>query len=201
MARSSNPRRNVCVSRSNKGVIKTYAHIMTSTHDGLMLPGSRGGVKLEQLVKNKREHFETWRKWLMCCRRIFQLCFLDWKFCMMIKCHEIYHFSTNRHWVKQCFFLPLRWRHNDHADVSNHQPHGCLLNRLFRRKSKKTSKLRVTGHCAGNSPGTGEFPAQMASYAENISIWWRHHAIWPLSELKLTWHMPQLGLNKWKPLF
>ena len=22
----------------------------------------------------------------------------------------------------------------------------------------------------------GEFPAQMASYAENVSIWWRHHA-------------------------
>ena len=37
------------------------------------------------------------------------------------------------------------------------------------------SKLRVTGLCAGNSPGTGEFPAQMASYAENVSIWWRHH--------------------------
>ena len=71
----------------------------------------------------------------------------------------------------------LRWRHNDHAGVSNHQPHGCLLNRLFRRKSKKTSKLRVTGLCAGNSPGTGEFPAQMASYAENVSICWRHHAI------------------------
>ena len=71
---------------------------------------------------------------------------------------------------------PLRWRHNDHAGVSNHQPPGCLLNRLFRRKSKKTSKLRVTGLCAGNSPGTGEFSAQMASYAENVSIWWRHHA-------------------------
>ena len=51
-----------------------------------------------------------------------------------------------------------------------------LLNRLFERKSKKTSKLRVTGLCAGNSPrGTGEFPAQMASNAENVSIWWRHH--------------------------
>ena len=47
---------------------------------------------------------------------------------------------------------PLRWRHNDHDSVSNHQPHGCLLNRLFRRRSKKTSKLRVTGLCVGNSP-------------------------------------------------
>ena len=68
------------------------------------------------------------------------------------------------------------WRHNGHDNVSNHQPHDCLLNRLFRRRSKKTSKLRVTGLCAGNSPGTGEFPAQMASNAENVSIWWRHHA-------------------------
>ena len=50
-----------------------------------------------------------------------------------------------------------------------------LLNRLFRRRSKKTSNLRVTGLCAGKSPGTDEFPTQMASNAENISIWWRHH--------------------------
>ena len=40
---------------------------------------------------------------------------------------------------------------------------------------KKTSKLRVTGLCAGNSPVAGEFPAQRASNAENVSIWWRHH--------------------------
>ena len=46
----------------------------------------------------------------------------------------------------------LRWRHNDHEGVSNHQPHGCLLNRLFRRRSKKTSKLCVTGLCVGKSP-------------------------------------------------
>ena len=61
--------------------------------------------------------------------------------------------------------------------VSNHQPHDCLINRLFRHRSKKTPKLRVIGLCVGNSPGTGEFPAQMASDAENVSIWWRHHAI------------------------
>ena len=59
--------------------------------------------------------------------------------------------------------------------VSNHQPHDCLFNRFFRRRLKETSKLRVTGLCAGNSPGTGEFPAQMASNVENVSIWWRYH--------------------------
>ena len=72
--------------------------------------------------------------------------------------------------------FPLRWRHNERDSVSNHQPHHCLLNRLFRHRSKKTSKLRVTGLCVGNSPGTGEFPTQMASNSENVSIWWRHHA-------------------------
>ena len=45
----------------------------------------------------------------------------------------------------------------------------------LRRGSKKTSKLRVTGLCEGNSPVTGEFPAERTSNAENVSIWWRHH--------------------------
>ena len=67
--------------------------------------------------------------------------------------------------------VSLRWRHNDHDGVSNHQPHCCL----FRRRSMKLSKLCVTGLCAGNSPVTGGFPAQRASNAENVSIWWRHH--------------------------
>ena len=69
----------------------------------------------------------------------------------------------------------LLWRHNGPDGISNHQPHDCLLNRLFGHRSKKTSKLCVTGLCAGNSPETGEFPAQMASNAEDVSIWWRHH--------------------------
>ena len=40
---------------------------------------------------------------------------------------------------------------------------------------EKTSKLRITGLCAENSSVASEFPAQMASYAENVSIWWCHH--------------------------
>ena len=54
--------------------------------------------------------------------------------------------------------VSLHQRHNDHDGVSNHQPHHCLLNRLFRRRSKKTSKLRVTGLCAGNSSGPVNSP-------------------------------------------
>ena len=65
----------------------------------------------------------------------------------------------------------LQWPHNGRDGGSNHQPHHCLLNRLFRHISKSTSKLRVTGLCVGNSPVTVDFPAQMASNAENVSIW------------------------------
>ena len=73
--------------------------------------------------------------------------------------------------------VALQWRHNEHDAVSNHQPHECLLNCIFRRRWKKTSKRRVTGLCEGNSLVTGEFPAQRASNAENVSIWWRHHGL------------------------
>ena len=69
----------------------------------------------------------------------------------------------------------FQWRHNERDGVSNHQPHDCLLNRLFRRKSKKTSKLRVISLGEGNSPVTGKFPAQRVNNAENDSIWWRHN--------------------------
>ena len=73
--------------------------------------------------------------------------------------------------------ISLPWRHNERNGISNLRPHDCLSNRLFRRKSKKTSKLRVTGFCEGNSPVTGEFPAQrpvtwkMFQFEDSIMIW------------------------------
>ena len=85
-----------------------------------------------------------------------------------------------RQWSATCVIrlsVTLQWRHNEHDGVSNHQPHHCLPKRLFRRRSKEAPKLRVTGLCGGNSPVTSEFPAQRASNAENVTIWWRHHAV------------------------
>ena len=69
---------------------------------------------------------------------------------------------------------PLQRRHNGRDGISNYQPHLCLLNRLFRRRSKKTLKLR-NWPLSGNSPVTGEFPVQRASNTESVSIWWHHH--------------------------
>ena len=65
--------------------------------------------------------------------------------------------------------------HNGRDGVSNHQSHHYSTAGLFRRRPKKISKLRVTVRGAGNSPVTGEFAAQRASNAENVSLWWRHH--------------------------
>ena len=82
--------------------------------------------------------------------------------------------------------ISLQWRHDGLDGVANRQPHHCLLSRLFGRRSKKTPNLHVTGLCAGNSPGTGEFLAQMASNAESVSIWWRHHVY------KTNWVYPDI---------
>ena len=77
------------------------------------------------------------------------------------------------------FVFSLHWRHNDHGGVSNHQPHGCLLNSLFRHRSKENTKAPCHWPLCGEFTGNGEFPAQRASYVEKFSIWWRHHIIGP----------------------
>ena len=86
-------------------------------------------------------------------------------------------FSLVHQKIYAAHLIALQWRHSGHDCISNHRRLDCLFNRLFRRRSKKTSKSRVAGLCEGNSPVTGEFPAQRASNAENASNWWRHHDI------------------------
>ena len=87
-------------------------------------------------------------------------------------------------------FHALQWLHNGCDGVPNCQPNDCLLNRSFRRISKKTSKLRVTGLCAGNSPVTGEFLPQKVSNAENFSSWWRHHGEGRRKFIGNSWRSP-----------
>ena len=124
------------------------------------------------------------------------LCFCPTKFLSRnIICTRLLLFSAHKDRYNRD--IPLQWRYNERDGFSNHQPHDYLLKRLFRRRSNKTPKLRVTGLCEGNSPVTGEFPAQRASYAENMSIWWRHHAIvvWLSWLIIFNWtsFVPKLG--------
>ena len=89
---------------------------------------------------------------------------------------------------KTRYSFALEWRHNVRDGVSNHRRLDRLHNRFLRRRSKKTSKLRATGLWEGNPLMTSEFPAQMASNAENVSIWWRHHSIADICGAKsLSW--------------
>ena len=89
----------------------------------------------------------------------------------------------------------LRWHHNERDGISNHQPHHCLLNRLFMCRSKLKSKLRVTGFCGGNSPVTGEFPTQRPSNAENVSIRWHHHQRIPQLLTHWSWDIMVTSLQ------
>ena len=92
--------------------------------------------------------------------------------------------------------VTLSRHHNEQDGISNHQCLDCLLNCLFRPRSKKTSKLCFTGLCEGNSPVTNEFPSQRASNVENIPIWWCHHGYGqygPVANHKNTREKSQCG--------
>ena len=54
--------------------------------------------------------------------------------------------------LKGFVILTLQWSHNERDDTPNHRGVYCLLNRLFRCRSKKTLKLRATGLVEGNPP-------------------------------------------------
>ena len=95
---------------------------------------------------------------------------------------------------------PLRWRHNGFDSVSNHQPHDCLLNRLFRRRSKKTSKFRVTGLWRGihrgpvNSPHKWSVTRKMFPFDDVITT-----AVFAFSNFSTKLHV-ELDVNR-KGLF
>ena len=101
--------------------------------------------------------------------------------------------SFGAHWSFYCLGNDLAYHYNDVIiSAMASQITGVsigLLNHLFRHRSKKTSELRVTGLCAGNSPVTGECPAQTARNAENVSIWWRNHVITQINDDKDYWYV------------
>ena len=82
--------------------------------------------------------------------------------------------STPVHKVLLPSSMREQWRHNEYDGASNYRRHDCLLNRFLRRRSKKTSKLRVNSLCEGNHPWTVNSPHKGPV---NVSIWWRHH-VW-----------------------
>ena len=86
-----------------------------------------------------------------------------------------YWYDLKFHWFKaeHDIRLTLQWRHTGPHGVSNHQPHHCLINRFIQAQIKEN--ITALRHWPLWGEYSGEFPAQMASNAENVSIWWRHH--------------------------
>ena len=115
--------------------------------------------------------FPIWNKYLNVILDSFSACNYEhrWKMygMVIIWIHMKIWITVQVHPKETNWNVTSQWRHNGCDGVSNHQPHECFPNRLFRRRSKKTAKLRVTGLCEEDSPVTGEFPAQSASNAEN----------------------------------
>ena len=116
-----------------------------------------------------------------------------------IMCYVISHLQNGRHFA-------ITVTSYERNGVSNHRRLYCLLNRLFRRISKKTSKLRATGRCEGNPPATGGFPSQRASDAENLmtSSYIKHFQIhyivwWLLYLIQISLKFVHKGpiCNKW----
>ena len=94
----------------------------------------------------------------------------------------------------------LQWHHNEHNGVSNHQPHDCLLNRLFKRRSKKISKLCVTGLCEGihrwpgNSPHKGPVTRKILPFDDVIMVYGYHYS-------RIKWALWLLNLSATRMLF
>ena len=104
----------------------------------------------------------------------FSLCCICGPILWKLKCRfRVGHVLTNR--SQPVPAITLQWHHNERGGVSNQRCIDCLFNRLFRCRSKKASKLRVTDLCYGNPPVTGGFISQRISEEENVSFWWRHY--------------------------
>ena len=85
-------------------------------------------------------------------------------------------YSVLRHWL--CSHQRKLTQHYDDvimSAIASHQPHDCLPNRLFKAQIKENIKAPRHRPLCGEFIADRWIPAQMASNAENVSIWWRHH--------------------------
>ena len=107
----------------------------------------------------------------------------------IIFCEQMFyvrHSKNNGGWCGAiCIWVPyryckellaLQWRHNERNSVSNHQPHDCLLKRLFRCRSKVTSKSTSPTFVRGiqqwpvKSPHKGPVTGKMIRFGDVIKI-------------------------------
>ena len=103
------------------------------------------------------------------------------------------YFSNIHFYININISMSLQWRHNGCDSVSNHQPHDCFSTIYSDTDQWKHQSSALLALCAGNSPEAGEFPAQMDSNAENVSIWWRHHVKLKFCVYIIRWLQNNIG--------
>ena len=102
---------------------------------------------------------------IACVLDVFTLC---QKYCSI--CFVHYHYSD------------ISWSPIHYGDVNRPSRrlelpiNRVLFNSVFRLTTKWHQRSALLLLCEGNSPVAGGFPAQRYSYAESVSIWWRHYA-------------------------
>ena len=85
-------------------------------------------------------------------------------------------------WSKSmiCFTKPchlqfsVQWHHNEQDGVSNHQPHGCLLNR-FSGADQRTHQSSASLAFVRGIHRDRWIPRTKGQLRGNVSIWWHHH--------------------------
>ena len=104
-------------------------------------------------------------------------------------------------WYWLCKVDTLQWCHNGQDGVSNHQPHNCLLNHLFKAQIKENTKAPRHWPLYGECTGDGEFPTQRAGNAENVSISWCHHEVHSCLPWRISptyWHVISMPRSNMK---
>ena len=92
-------------------------------------------------------------------------------------------------YISSIVHMSLQWRHNELTGVSNHLPHDCLLNRLFRSRSKKHEISASVTFVWGihrwpvNSPHKGPVTRKMFPFDDVIIC---HVFVWLTNFLRTT---------------
>ena len=143
----------------------------------LLVPGPRVSSWLQICLSYWGCNFETWQVIFELERRLSfdkQLCIIT-NMLFNLDCARVQgdrkDMMASPEMVKIRTRAPsLHWRHNECDGISNHRRLDCLLNLLFGRRSKKTSKLRVTGICEGNSPVTINLKCMMSEICKSVAV-------------------------------
>ena len=106
-----------------------------------------------------------------------------------ITCSMDFHALPGHPWIWKTFntgIASLQWRHNERNGVSNHRRLVCstVCSGADQRKHQSSASLAFV---MGIHRWPVDSPAQRASSAENVSIWWRQH-VTPGS-VHALWHL------------